>query len=328
MNRMSAVGWTWIVAGLGGFAWVAARAEAPPVPGEAAELKPISFAVIGDFGLDIWKPKSNPDDGTRPHERRNPNQAAVADLVASWKPDFVVTTGDNNYPKGEAATIDANVGKYYAAFIGNYRGIHGPGSEVNRFFPVLGNHDWDAPGVRCQPYLDYFTLPGNERYYDFVWGPVHFIMLDNDGREPDGAKRGSKQYEWYRRVIEESRSPFQVVVAHHPPYSSGQHGDNDHADWGFHDDGVELMLAGHDHNYERIEREGMVYVVNGAGGGNVRRMKDAVEGSKSRFTGKHGAMRIEVAPAADEPDTWTLTSRFVTVDGTEVDAFTITRPGR
>jgi len=309
-------------------ACAAARAEVPPVPAEAAVLKPISFAVIGDFGLDIWKPKSNPDDGTKPHERRNPHQAAVAALVASWKPDFVVTTGDNNYPKGEAATIDANVGKYYAAFIGNYKGSHGPGSEVNRFFPVLGNHDWDAPGVRCQPYLDYFTLPGNERYYDFVWGPVHFIMVDNDGREPDGAKRGSKQYDWYRGVIEASRSPFQVVVAHHPPYSSGQHGDNDHADWDFHDHGVELMLAGHDHNYERIEREGMVYVVNGAGGGNVRRMKDAVEGSKSRFTGTHGAMRIDVMPAAGAPDSWTLTSRFVAVDGTEVDVFTITRPGR
>ena len=69
-------------------------------------------------------------------------------------------------------------------------------------------------------------------------------------------------------------------------------------------------------------------MINGAGGGNVRRMKDAVEGSKSRFTGKHGAMRIEVARAVGEPDAWTLTSRFIAVDGTEVDVFTIARPGR
>lgn len=303
----------------------AARGEAPPVPPEAAEPGPVRFAVIGDFGLDAWKPKSNPEDVTKPHERRNPNQAAVADLVASWKPDFVITTGDNNYPKGEAATIDANIGKYYAPFIGNYKGTHGPGSPANRFFPVLGNHDWDAPGVRCQPYLDYFTLPGNERYYEFVWGPVHFIMLDNDGREPDGAKQGSKQYDWYRKVLAGSRSPFQVVVAHHPPFSSGEHGGIGGADWGFHEHGVELMLAGHDHNYERIERNDMVYVVNGAGGAHVRRIKDAVEGSQARFTGKHGAMRIEVAPAVGEPGAWQLNSRFISVDGTEIDAFTIER---
>jgi hypothetical protein len=331
MSRIAWAGWKWMAAWLGGVACVAAGvswAEVPPVPAEAAELKPIRFAVIGDFGLDGWKPKSNPDDGTKPHERRNPNQAAVADLVASWKPDFVVTTGDNNYPKGEAATIDANVGKYYAAFIGNYKGSHGPGAAANRFFPVLGNHDWDAPGVRCQPYLDYFTLPGNERYYDFVWGPVHFIMLDNDGREPDGVKRGSKQEGWYREVVQASRSPFQVVVAHHPPYSSGEHGGNDHADWGFHDHGVELMLAGHDHNYERIERGDTLYVINGAGGANVRRMKETVAGSKSRFTGKHGAMRVDVVPTEGEPGTWTLTSRFLAVDGTEADVFSITRPAR
>jgi hypothetical protein len=317
MSRIAWAGWKWMAAWLGGVACAAAGvswAEVPPVPAEAAELKPIRFAVIGDFGLDGWKPKSNPDDGTKPHERRNPNQAAVADLVASWKPDFVVTTGDNNYPKGEAATIDANVGKYYAAFIGNYKGGHGPGAAANRFFPVLGNHDWDAPGVRCQPYLDYFTLPGNERYYDFVWGPVHFIMLDNDGREPE--------------VVQASRSPFQVVVAHHPPYSSGEHGGNDHADWGFHDHGVELMLAGHDHNYERIERGDTLYVINGAGGANVRRMKETVAGSKSRFTGKHGAMRVDVVPTEGEPGTWTLTSRFLAVDGTEADVFSITRPAR
>lgn len=331
MSRIGWAGWKWVASWLGGVACAAAavtRAELPPVPAEAAELKSIRFAVIGDFGLDGWKPKSKPDDGTQPHRRRNPFQAKVADLVASWKPDFVVTTGDNNYPKGEASTIDANVGKYYAAFIGNYRGSHGPGAAANRFFPVLGNHDWDAPGVRCQPYLDYFTLPGNERYYDFVWGPVHFIMLDNDGREPDGVKRGSKQERWYREVVEASRSPFQVVVAHHPPYSSGEHGGNDHADWGFHDHGVELMLAGHDHNYERIERGDTLYVINGAGGANVRRMKETVAGSKARFTGKHGAMRVDVAPTEGDPDAWTLTSRFLAVDGTEADVFSITRPAR
>ena len=67
----------------------------------------IRLAVIGDFGADV------------------PDEAKVAALVRSWAPDHVLTVGDDNYPSGSAATIDANVGKHYNQFIGNYRGKHG-----------------------------------------------------------------------------------------------------------------------------------------------------------------------------------------------------------
>jgi len=310
---------------------VTAPAVVSPIsvgPGTTAE--DLQFAVIGDFGLDNYKPKTRSQqeatvesvDAAAATTRHNPHQAAVADLVASWKPAFVVTTGDNNYPKGEAATIDENIGKYYSEFIGNYRGRYGRGATENRFFPVLGNHDWDAPKVRCEPYLDYFTLPGNERYYEFVRGPVHFFMLDNDGREPDGVTVGSKQYVWFSAAIKASRSPFQVVVAHHPPHSSGEHGSHEWADWHFAELGVDLMLCGHDHDYERIERDGIVYVVNGAGGGNLRHFETPVNGSLVRYYHKHGAMRIDVSSTAEEV---TLTSRFIDVDNLEIDHFSIRR---
>jgi len=321
-NRRGAIARASVVPVVVALAAAAVAADPSPAPDG-----PIVFAVIGDFGLDLWKPKSNPDDGTKPHERRNPHQAKVADLVAGWKPDFVVTTGDNNYPKGEAATIDANIGKYYAAFIGDYRGAHGPGATVNRFFPVLGNHDWDAPGAGCRAHVDYFTLPGNERYYEFVRGPVHFFMLDSDGREPDGTRMGSKQHAWFVEAVAASRSPFQVVVCHHPPFSSGDHGDTAGADWDFETHGVDLVLAGHDHDYERIRRDGITYVVNGAGGANLRRMKKGrgpVDGSVIFHHETHGAQRIDVGPAAGGAGAWELTSRFVDVEGREIDRFTIT----
>ena len=85
----------------------------------------------------------------------------MAALVAGWNPDFVITTGDNNYPKGAAKTIDRNIGRYYSAFIGNYQGQYGSGSATNRFWPSLGNHDWSS--IKCSngscsgPYLNYFT---------------------------------------------------------------------------------------------------------------------------------------------------------------------------
>ena len=132
----------------------------------------VRFAVIGDYGADT------------------PAEAAVAALVKSWRPEFLITLGDNNYPSGEAATIDRNIGQFYAEFIGKYRGRFGPGSAKNRFWPALGNHDWV---VGVEPYRDYFTLPGNERYYEVDLGLVHLYALDSDVHEPDGISPESQQ---------------------------------------------------------------------------------------------------------------------------------------
>ena len=52
--------------------------------------------------------------------------------------------------------------------------------------------------ARWRPYLDYFTLPGNERYYDVAIGPVHLFAVDSDPREPDGNTEGSVQARWLR----------------------------------------------------------------------------------------------------------------------------------
>src|SRR5688572_7298483 len=125
--------------------------QEPPTDGLSPHTVLARFAVIGDYG-------TNTD-----------AEARVARMVSAWDPDFIITTGDNNYPSGSADTIDANIGKHYERFIGNYHGAHGPGSAVNQFWPSPGNHDWDNGTLT--PYTDYFTLPGNERYYDVAVGP-------------------------------------------------------------------------------------------------------------------------------------------------------------
>jgi hypothetical protein len=125
----------------------AARDSWAPAVRVAAKAE-IRFAVIGDYG------------------RSGPPAHDVARLVAAWRPDVVITTGDNKYPRGAATTIDDNVGRYYHRFLSPYRGAYGDGAYRNRFFPTLGNHDLSTGGGR--PYFDYFALPGNERYYDVV----------------------------------------------------------------------------------------------------------------------------------------------------------------
>jgi tartrate-resistant acid phosphatase type 5 len=252
-------------------------------------------ASIGDYGFD------------------NDNEAAVARLMRTWKPQFITTVGDNNYPDGGADTIDDNVGKYFFDFIGNYRGDYGAGSPQNLFFPTLGNHDWHAPGAA--PYKSYFTLPGNERYYDFVRGSIHFFAIDSDVNEPDGVNAGSKQAQWLREKLGDSESPFNIVYFHHPSYGSGSEGSTTHMRWPFREWGADLVLAGHNHSYERLSIAGLPYVVNGAGA-DPEPFDDVVPGSIVRHTGSAGALLIEA-------NAYAMTLQYQTRSGRIVDTLTV-----
>jgi hypothetical protein len=234
---------------------------------------PVVFAVIGDYGMG------------------NQREADVANLVNSWKPEFIITVGDNNYPYGAWDNIDKAIGQYYHNYIYPYKGSYGDGADVNRFFPTLGNHDMLTDNGK--PYFDYFSLPGNERYYDFVWGPVHFFALDNLDGEPDGVNATSIQGKWLEMKLAESTSPWNIVYMHYPPYSSGTHGSTDWARWPFSEWGVDGALAGHDHTYERLQENGMTYFVNGLGGAGIYNFINVLPGSQVRYNSDIGAMRVE-----------------------------------
>ncbi len=262
----------------------------------------VRFAVIGDFG----------QSGTPEGE--------VASLVKDWKPDFIVSTGDNNYPDGSMLTIDKNVGRYYHEFIGRYSGSYGEGAAQNRFFPALGNHDWHSMFCfrnACRgAYFGYFSLPGNERYYDFVWGPVQFFILDSDKREPDGTSQTSVQALWLKRQLETSTAVWKLVVSHHPPYSSGDHGSNQYIQWTFSEWGASAVLSGHDHLYERILMNDIPYFVNGSGGGGLYKFNAPILGSQVRFNQDHGAMLVEGTAQ-------TLTFYFISRGGDVIDRFVL-----
>jgi hypothetical protein len=230
--------------------------------------------VIGDFGMG------------------NQAEADVAALVHSWTPDFVITVGDDNYPSGAADTIDAHIGQYYHDFIFPYTGAYGPGATENRFFPTLGNHDWLTPGAK--PYLDYFKLPGNGRYYDFVRGPVHFFALDSDENEPDGVGSRTVQAAWLKQGLAASSSPWTIVYFHHAPYSSGTtHGSTTWMQWPFAAWGAQAVLTGHEHNYERLLVDGIPYFVNGLGGGPIYNDFDNIlPESRFHYSADHGAMLV------------------------------------
>lgn len=267
----------------------------PPPESECGRVS-ARFAVIGDYG--------------------NGSQAEddIAGLVKSWKPGFIITTGDNNYPDGSAATIDDHIGRFYSDYIYHYQGQYGGGSVMRRFYPTLGNHDLYTAGG--QPYFDYFDLPGNERYYTSHWWPVGIFVVNSDWSEPDGNTADSVQGQWLKEQLTASTMPWKLVFLHQPPFTSSLRRDPaPFLQWPYAEWGATAVLAGHDHFYERSESDGIPYFVNGAGGAGLYAIGPAEPQSLVRYSKDFGAMLVEADPAC-------ISFRFINRAGEVVDAYT------
>ena len=217
------------------------------------------------------------------------NELAVANLVkTNLRPEFIVTVGDNHY--NGATALDRDIGKYFHDFIGNYRGTYGAGASSNRFFPAIGNHDYSAPGGYSN-HLSYFTLPGNERYYDVRRGPVHLFVINSEVNEPDGTGANSVQARWLSNRLATATAPWKLVFGHDPPYSSSAHAAS-RMRWPFRAWGATAVFSGSAHHYERLSRNGLPCFVNGAGGAALLGFDSPTEGSLVRYNSRHGCMLV------------------------------------
>ncbi len=181
------------------------------------------------------------------------DQHALASWMRAFPYDVIIHTGDVAYDDGTIAELEDNVFGVYADLF-----RHVP------FFPAAGNHDHRT--LRGAPFRDVFSLPGapGETWYAFDWGPVHFVALDT---EADYAT----QVRWLDEDLARSTAPWTIVYLHRPPYSSGNHGSDTalraHLAPVVERHDVQLVLAGHDHDYERMKpQNGVAYVVTGGGG--------------------------------------------------------------
>lgn len=271
-----------------------------------ARAEVIVFGVIGDYGSG------------------DSNALAVARLVKSWNPDLILTVGDNNYPIGSAETIDDNIGRFYSEYIHPYKGKYGNGGLTNRFFPTLGNHDLMSESGK--PYFDYFTLPGNERYYNYRYKFIELFALNSDKTEPDGVRANSKQAKWLRQSLLASKALWKIVFFHHSPYSSGywhgsHTGESISMRWQFKQWGAHLVLSGHDHLYERIHIGGLVYIVNGIGGDRLDPFyAPKVQGGQVGFNSDWGAVRIDLTET-------NMFIRAITIKNILVDSVLIEKRG-
>jgi titin len=260
----------------------------------------VTFAQIGDYGL------------------AGPAEQAVANLVNGWFPNFIITTGDNNYSTPSASTYDTNVGQYYHNYISPYPGSYGSGAATNSFFPTLGEHDWNNPGVA--PYLSYFNLSGSGRYYTVTEGPVQLFALDSNASETDGNTGTSVQAAWLKSQLATSTAPWKLVYFSEAPYSSGStHGSSAWMQWPFQQWGASAVIAGHEHNYERLNVNGMPYFVDGLGGASIYPFGTPLSTSQVRYNADYGAMLVTATPSQ-------ITFQFINEAGSLIDSYTMNYP--
>lgn len=166
--------------------------------------------------------------------------------------DALVLLGDLVYEGGDADLVDEVVTEPFKGL------IHG-GAEL---IPVLGNHDYES-GEQDQIMA---ALGRHRSWYVERVGPVRVIALDSE-RVAD-----TRQQRWLGRVLaaHQPRGTWTIAAMHHPAYSAGEHGSTEAVrdNWvplfARHD--VALVLAGHDHDYQRSKPlHGVTYVVSGGG---------------------------------------------------------------
>ncbi len=195
--------------------------------------------------------------------RANANQAAVRDAYYAWTgartPDLCLMLGDNAYNSGTDLEYQAAVFNMYPAFL-----------RKMPLWSCLGNHDANNGSTSSTanfPYFDMFTFPtagecgglptGTERYFSFDYGNIHFVNLDSQtsSRATNGAMAT-----WLAADLAATTKTWIIALFHHPPYTKGSH-DSDtetqliemRTNFGpiLEAGGVDLVLVGHSHCYER-----------------------------------------------------------------------------
>lgn len=177
---------------------------------------------------------------------------------------------------------------------------------------VPGNHDYDGFYEDLKPKLlrQYIQRSSDLSYGMMKIGPAAIVSLDPNENFPVSIPAGSDQREWFEQMMESeewSSSPWKIIVLHQPPYSQGWPGYQgekailDLLEPYFHEGKIDLVIAGHTHDYERLTKEFSSHpvhflIVGGAGGGLEPEGEDSPEPKMDQLIKKHHYGILELTP--------------------------------
>jgi Calcineurin-like phosphoesterase len=282
--------------------WAAARREpgtpVAPVVGRAAPVPPRGEDPVVVAAGDIA-----PEEETGHHR-------STSDQVLEIDPDAVLVLGDLQYPAGELEHFK----RYYDPTWGRFK-------DITR--PAPGNHEYDTRGAAG--YFDYFgaqARPDGASYYSFDLGGWHLVSLDSNIDR--GA--GSAQERWLRADLAATDRRCVLAYWHHPRFSSGtEHGSHRSVVpfWrALYDAKADVVLGGHEHNYERFAPQdpdgqadplGPREFVVGTGGKSLYGFGAPERNSEVREHRAYGVLKLILRPLSYD---W----EFVSPSGAIVDS--------
>ena len=263
-----------------------ALTEPAPLTTAAAPNAPnaLRFVALGDTGSG------------------SPAQLAIAKRLAAEPFDLMLFLGDLAYESGTP-------GQFESRFFAVYRDF----MRYVPVYPAIGNHERRTREGR--PYFEAFVLPEPERYYSFDWGDVHFVSIDT-------TERNAEQLIWLDQDLAKNKLPWVIVFGHHPMYTNSLRGPQLWIRRAFakiltrHK--VDLVLTGHEHQYERFKVGGVNYIVSGGGGGQL-----------TRFFGRSRALKQAKAHhfLSFEVSAEKLVMKAIDISGHEIETLELKKKG-
>ena len=198
-------------------------------------------------------------------------------------------------------------------------------------WPAIGNHELgkDINGVTGrQVFAQSFALPGDKLYYSFDYGDAHILVLDSNTDFSDNRA----QYEFADRDLADAKPPWKIVMFHHPLFTSGGHGSqiDMRTRYGplFARHNVDLIVVGHDHNYQRsrpirhryesLQKRPYVQIVSGGGGAPTYEILRSDDPWTAAATSKNHFVHINI-------DGNRLVGSAIGLDGQAFDRFEINK---
>ncbi len=270
---------------------------------------PDELMTRGQMAAFIWRAQSRPalgaptrivavGDVARCELDTDEQTAALADEAFRNTNGAVAILGDAVYDDGSSEQF----ADCYAPSWGRHR---------FRTLPAVGNHEYRTAGA--SGYFDFFGPAAGDPtqgWYEYSVGEWQVVVLNSNCDEISGCHAGSEQESWLRNRLAAADSQCTLAYMHHPRFSSGHHGDNSALTdlWRAlveHD--VDVALAGHDHNYERLgpldtngdpsSPGGVPSFVVGTGGTWLRPVGSPRPGSEVVIDDSHGVLILDLEPS-------------------------------